>query len=94
MKRHLIILLVTALPFALFGEQVTPSDRVQNFLNVRQSASGSSPIVGFMYPGDRLPLVSSVPGYYEVRLSDGTTGFVSKSWSELVPDAPPMNFRS
>jgi competence protein ComEC len=68
---------------------VTPSDRVTRFVNVRELSSSDSDTIARLSPGERLPLVDSIPGWREVRLADGRSGFVSKSWAVVVPGPPP-----
>ncbi len=66
-------------------DQVVPSDRVTNFVKVREDSSSDSPKIGELRPGQSLPLIRSVPRWHEVRLADGMPGFVSKSWTRVVP---------
>lgn len=45
-------------------------------------------------PGDRARLVdATVPRWYEIRLADGTRGFVSRSWTEVETRPPPPPHR-
>jgi Bacterial SH3 domain len=70
---------------------VTPSERVTRFVNVRAEPSAESEQLARLNPGERLPLVESVPRWYEVRLEGVGSGFVSKhglSSSQVCP--PPM----
>lgn len=60
---------------------VTPSDRVVTHVNIRAGASGDAERIGQLDIGEALPLVASVPHWYQVRLPDGRTGFVSKAWT-------------
>jgi beta-lactamase superfamily II metal-dependent hydrolase len=64
-------------------EQVVPSQRVTNFVHIRNAPDGSGE-KGRLRPGESLPLVADVPRWYEVRLADGSTGFVSKAWTTIV----------
>ena len=74
-------------PAALAQElSVVPSDRVVQFVNVRDEPSGNS--IARLSRGESLPFVQSVPRWHEVRLSDGQSGFVSKSWTQVVPIVP------
>lgn len=65
---------------------VVPSERVVQFVNVRDAPSGDR--IARLSRGERLPFVRSVPRWHEVRLSDGQSGFVSKSWTRVVPILP------
>jgi hypothetical protein len=40
-------------------------------------------------PGEQVSLVGSVPSWYRVQLGDGTQGFVSKRWTQVVANPPP-----
>jgi competence protein ComEC len=78
---------------AVLGQEfsVTPSDRVTRFVNVREEPSADSERLARLHPGERLPLIESVPRWHEVRLDDGRSGFVSKSWTVVVPGPPPAS---
>src|SRR5688572_25534316 len=67
------------------GIVVSPSERVTRFVYVRRGPSGNSTEIARMRPGERLPLVRTIPLWYEVRLNEGRTGFVSKSWTVVTP---------
>jgi beta-lactamase superfamily II metal-dependent hydrolase len=69
-------------------DQVVPRDTVTEFVTVRELPSGSSAKVGELHPGDSATYIGSVPYYYEVRLADGTPGYVIKSWTHIVPGDP------
>ncbi len=64
-----------------------PNERVTTQLNVRHDPKGSSAVVGALRPGEAAKLEGSVPFWYEVTLSDGTRGYVSKAWSKIIPEA-------
>jgi beta-lactamase superfamily II metal-dependent hydrolase len=72
---------------AAFADIVIPSPDVT--VVVRASASAQSAQVGTLRPGDQALLLGSVPSWYRIRLGDGTQGFVSKRWTQLVADPPP-----
>jgi competence protein ComEC len=65
-------------------ETVVPSDRVTTFVHIRSAPRASSTERGRLQIGDSLPLIQSVPRWYEVRLPDGTTGFVGKAWTTVT----------
>jgi hypothetical protein len=60
-----------------FADQVTPSDRVVHYVNIRAAAMTSSAIIGALHPGERLEFVAIAASWYEVRLDSGQPGFVS-----------------
>jgi competence protein ComEC len=69
---------------AAYAEQVTPDERVQTRVIIRHDPSTESSIVGRLLVGQSLELARDLPGWYEVRLPDGTLGYVSKAWTRPV----------
>ena len=73
------------------AEQVTPDDRVKSRVVIRQSATTASPKISELKIGQSVELISEQSDWYEIRLQDGTTGFVSKAWTNTteigVPEA-------
>ena len=61
-----------------WADVVVPSPDVTTRVIVRESASSQSAQIGSLVPGEQLELVGSVPNWHEVRLPNGTLGFVSK----------------
>ena len=82
MKRLGFILLV--LPLISAADVVVPIDSVQNSINIRMSPDTSSEIVGRLKQGEQVTLVESVPGWHEVEIAGGATGFVSADWSNVI----------
>jgi competence protein ComEC len=72
---------------ALAQPAVTPSERVTAAVVVRAEATTHSAPLARLRPGETLSLVSEVAGWYEVALPDGTRGYVSKAWTNLVAEA-------
>jgi hypothetical protein len=68
------------------ADKVTPSDRVETRLRIRLAPDGTTPVVGHLLPGESLPLRSSISNWYEVELTNGQRGFVSKAWAALIAD--------
>ncbi len=90
--RILILYFAMAMAMAIappvFAEsQIAPSDRVKRNVVVR-SSPGSLTVAGRLLPGESAELLSEVPGWYQVKLADGTIGFVSKTWT-ILKVAPP-----
>lgn len=75
-------------PDAVFADRITPSDRVETRLRVREAADGQSPVIGHLLPGESLPFTTAIPSWFEVVTPDGQPGFVSKAWSTRIPDQP------
>jgi beta-lactamase superfamily II metal-dependent hydrolase len=71
------------------ADSVVPLDDVTSSVVVHQSASSTSTRVGNLRPGEHAELVGSVPNWHHVKLTDGTSGFVSKRWTRVVPSTSP-----
>jgi len=52
------------------------------FLNVRAGPSLAASEVGQATPGKYYPLISETEGWYEITLSDGTTGWISSAYAK------------
>ena len=84
MLRIVLACAALLLPVATFAQDlVTPSDRVNTHVNIRSAAADNASEIGHLEIGEALPLIGSVPRWYEVQLSGGQTGFVSKSWTTI-----------
>ena len=86
MKRLGLILLI--LPIFSAAEVVVPVDSVENNVNIRMSPDAKSEIVGKLNQGDWLRLVSSEPGWHEVEIAGGATGFISADWTNVLAEPP------
>lgn len=84
---RVIVWLLLAATLPARADQVVPSERVSTHLNVRLDPSASAVIVGALRPGEAGVFVRSVPFWYEIRLPDGTAGYVSKAWSRRIDEA-------
>jgi competence protein ComEC len=69
------------------ADDVVPSARVSSAVLVREAPSTDTAVLGRLRPGDQAELVAEVSGWYQVRLADGTVGYVSKIWTNLVADS-------
>ena len=65
---------------------VAPSSRVTAAVVVRAEPTTQSEALARLRPGETLPLEIEVPGWYRVTLPDGRTGYVSKRWTDVLPD--------
>ena len=72
---------------AFAAPHVQPSGRVTRWVNVRQDPGTGSAIIGRILPGESADLIAVGPGWYEVRLSDGRTGYVSRGWVTRIEEA-------
>lgn len=89
MQRHHIwtagaLLLATIGMPPAAAEEVMPSARVSSAVLVRQGPSTDTAILGRLRPGDSATIVGEVSGWYQVKLADGTIGYVSKIWTVVV----------
>ncbi|MFH2044791.1 MAG: SH3 domain-containing protein [Pseudomonadota bacterium] len=66
------------------ADQIVPNDRVTSRLNVRGEPSTNSQVVGKLKPDESASLLDVVPYWYRVKLNNGTQGYVSKAWSDLI----------
>lgn len=80
--------MVAAAP-ATAAPTIVPSPRVTAAVVVRSKPTTQSEALARLRPGETLPLVEEVPGWYRVTLPDGRTGYVSKTWTDLTPEAAP-----
>jgi len=81
-------LLIFILPMLAVADVVVPIDSVENSVNIRMLADSSTEIVGKLKQGESLPLIKSVPGWHEVEIAGGASGFVSADWSNVLEEAP------
>src|SRR4029453_12935367 len=72
-----------------WADVVVPSPDVTTRVIVRESAPAQSAQIASLVPGQQLELVGSVPNWHEVRLPNGTLGFVSKRWTQVIPSGTP-----
>lgn len=86
--RFVLLLLLVAgwsLPAAA-QEEVQASGRVRKFVVIRAEPSASSAQLDALEPGERLLLEESLPGWNKVKLPDGRSGYVSKSWTKVLAE--------
>ncbi len=80
-------LILVFLPELVLADRVIPSSRISTTLNVREYPRVDSPVVGVLGRNVSAEFVRSVPYWYEVRLDNGQSGFVSKAWSQRIANA-------
>jgi competence protein ComEC len=81
-----ILAMLVACP-AHAAPSVTPSSRVTAAVVVRAQPTSRSDALARLRPGESAVLQEELPGWYRVVLPDGRTGYVSKAWSEVAPEA-------
>ncbi len=71
--------------------QVTPGNDVRTHVNVRSEPSQNGKKIAELLPGQKADMLGESGDWYEVKLSDGATGFVMKAFVLLVegPRAQP-----
>lgn len=63
-------------------QKVTILNTPTGFLRVRSAATTTGYEVARVQPQQSFPLVSETEGWYEIKLTDGTTGWVSSDYAE------------
>ena len=86
MQRLAFILLI--LPLFSAAEVVVPIDSVEDSVNIRMTTDAKSEIVGKLQQGSWARLVESTPGWYEIEISGGATGFISADWTNVLGEPP------
>ena len=91
--KKLLGLYFLILPLPGLADTVVPIESVDSYVNIRSAPDADSDVVGRLQRGIPLEHVDSVPGWHEVVVSEGQTGFVSAGWSvvivpETVAEAP------
>ena len=71
----------TPTPTPISGDTVTILNTPTGFLRVREDASTGAVEVGRVTPGDTLPLIDEVSGWYKIQLTDGKEGWVSSQYA-------------
>jgi hypothetical protein len=80
--------LALSFPVAAAADDVVPSERVRSRVVVREDSTRASREVGSLRPGERAEWLGSLGRWHLVRLRDGTRGYVSASWTQVVAAAP------
>ncbi len=57
-------------------------------LNIRSGPAGTYPVIGQARMGERLRIIASVPGWYQVQLADGRFGWVMTQFTVLEQPVP------
>src|SRR5688572_19230557 len=81
-----VFILLALFSLAAWADRVVPSNRVATRLVVHAEPRAASAPVGHLEPGDSARLDASVPHWYRIILDNGTPGYVSKAWSQIVAD--------
>ena len=84
--RHLVGLALLSLTSAAIADMVVPSDKVESFVNIRTAPESGAEVISRLHRGNPRPYVATHPGWNEVELGEGATGFVSSDWSIIITD--------
>lgn len=82
--KPVLVLVVLGFPLLALGELVVVRDTVDTYVRIRATPSGDSEVIGELHPGDRVLLTRSMPGWHEVAIPNGRTGFVTQRWTDVV----------
>ena len=82
--KYLLGSLLLLLPVVCVADTVVTVESVESYVNIRSAPESDSNVIGRLEKGIPLEHVDSVPGWHEVVVSEGLTGFVSADWSEVV----------
>lgn len=63
------------------GPQVLIGQTPTGFLRVRSEASAGSSEIGQVKPGELYPLLSEEDSWFQIQLTDGTRGWISKTYA-------------
>ncbi|MFK5948911.1 MAG: MBL fold metallo-hydrolase [Methylococcales bacterium] len=84
--RHIsLVILLTFVSSTLLAEiRIAPSDRVKNYISVKEAPESGTRIVDKLLKGQSATYLSDESHYYKVKLDNGSEGFVHKSWSKKL----------
>jgi hypothetical protein len=86
--RITVAFLISILFFSFaYAEKVVTKKSVRSYVNIRSSPSVDNNSIGKLRPGERLNYAKSVAQWHEVRLRNGQSGYVSKTWTKVIPDS-------
>jgi len=77
-------------PAETIAPTLTPQNEVQilntptGFLRVRATPSVTAAQIGEVKPGEKYPYVDENDSWFEITLSDGTKGWISKSYAQKI----------
>ncbi len=78
---------ILGLPSLTAADVVVPIDSVKQFVNIRAEANAESDVIGRLYQGDNMPLVSLSEGWREIEIEPGLNGYISSDWTNVVGEA-------
>lgn len=77
------LLCTLLVPTSAFAQTITPTERVRTNVVVRATPSTRAAAIAALLSGQQLTLKRDLPYWYEIELSDGTIGYVSKTWTRI-----------
>ena len=76
-----------AVPLLTQADVVVLRDTVEGDVNIRIAPEGGAEVIGRLSRGEHVQHVQAHGHRWrELRLSDGRTGFISQTWTEVAPD--------
>ena len=78
--------LIAALPLLVSADLVAPVDEVSSYVKIREAPDADAEIVGRLHKSKPRRHIGTEPGWHEIELDDGSTGFVSSDWSVIVAE--------
>jgi hypothetical protein len=75
-------LAMTVTPIPKVGASALILDTPTGFLRVRDNPSLDGSEIAEVKPGQKFPLLNEQDGWYEIQLTDGTTGWISTQYAE------------
>lgn len=82
------LILIPIVTTVALADQVVPTGRVSTSVTVRAEQSSRSAAISSLSPGESLEWLRNVGRWREVRISSTETGFVSRSFTRRISDAP------
>jgi hypothetical protein len=79
-----VVLALLSFAAPVLADTVTPKAKAVHGVVVRADDSTDSAQVGALSPGESAELIETVGAWRNVRLANGTTGFVSSAWTDVV----------
>lgn len=79
----IIFIIFISIDSLLAASIVVPADRVTTGVRVRENIDSKHPSQ-FLNKGESAEYIKSIPRWHKVKLDNGYTGYVSKSWTKLI----------
>ena len=87
-RRRTVIVMISLLSAPAMADLVVPKDRDGQDVDIHAAADSGSAELGSLAPGEFRQVHGGTSHWYEIRMSDGTPGFVSKRATTLIRTPP------